>query len=172
MPVRVLFVCMGNICRSPLAEGVFRHLAEEAGLLGESSGLEADSAGTTGFHVGETPDSRAVAAAWARGLDISGQRARQVERADFERFDYVIALDRDNLARLERLAPTGGEERLSLLMSHAPKPTLDEVPDPYYGGPEGFERCLDLIEAGAKGLLARLLEQHFPEHADTARGQA
>jgi len=171
MTVRVLFVCMGNICRSPLAEGVFSRLAASADLLGEGK-LEVDSAGTTGFHVGESPDSRAVAAARARGFDISGQRARQVDREDFERFHYVIALDRDNHARLERLAPAGGEERLSLLMSHAPKPTLDEVPDPYYGGPEGFERCLDLIEAGAHGLLARLLEQHFPDHADAANRQA
>lgn len=171
MAKRVLFVCMGNICRSPLAEGVFSRLAETAGLLGEGK-LDVDSAGTTRFHVGESPDSRAVSAARARGIDISGQCARQVAREDFERFHYVIALDRDNLARLERLAPAGAEERLSLLMAHAPGPTLDEVPDPYYGGPEGFERCIDLIEAGAQGLLARIVEDHFPEHADAARRQA
>jgi len=152
-----------------MAEGAFRRLAAQAGL--DESGLMVDSAGTTRFHVGESPDSRAAQTARARGIDISGQRARQATAEDFRTFDYIVALDRDNHAELERISPEGCEDRLSLLMQHTPAPTPDEVPDPYYGGPEGFERCFDLIEQGAAGLLETILDRHFPDHDRSRRRQ-
>jgi protein-tyrosine phosphatase len=149
----VLFVCLGNICRSPTAEGVLRAIAarEFPGLK-----LDIDSAGTANYHVGEPPDRRTVAAARRRGFDLAGLRARQVQRADFERFSYVLAMDRANLAELERLAPPGATARLALFLEFAPDAQALEVPDPYYGGVEDFERVLDLCELGARGLLARL----------------
>lgn len=150
---RVLFVCMGNICRSPMAEGAFRQHAAAAGLpLDRPGGIITDSAGTSAFHVGSPPDPRAIRAAAARGIDISMQRARRAVPEDFARFDHIVAMDRDNLAILERMAgadPT----RLSLLLSHAPAIRLDEVPDPYYGGDAGFDRCLDLIETATRALF-------------------
>ncbi len=167
--VRVLFVCMGNICRSPMAEGAFRRLAAEAGLLDRANGIATDSAGTSRYHVGEPPDPRAMRAARARGIDISGQRARQVQAGDFGNFDYLIAMDRDNLAHLERLAPEAHGARLALFLSYAPEVGLDEVPDPYFGGAGGFEGCLDLIEAAARGLFDHVLHRHFPDHAAIAR---
>jgi protein-tyrosine phosphatase len=149
----VLFVCLGNICRSPTAEGVLRAIAarEFPGLK-----LDIDSAGTANYHVGEPPDRRTVAAARRRGFDLAGLRARQVQRADFERFSYVLAMDRANLVELERLAPPGATARLALFLEFAPDAQALEVPDPYYGGVEDFERVLDLCELGARGLLARL----------------
>jgi protein-tyrosine phosphatase len=149
----VLFVCLGNICRSPTAEGVLRAIAarEFPGLK-----LDIDSAGTANYHVGEPPDRRTVAAARRRGFDLAALRARQVQRADFERFSYVLAMDRANLAELERLAPAGARARLALFLEFAPDAAALEVPDPYYGGVEDFERVLDLCELGARGLLARL----------------
>lgn len=149
--VRVLLVCMGNICRSPMAEGVLRHLADAEGLA-----VEIESAGTTRHHAGEPPDSRAQATMRDRGIDISGQTARHVKAEDLDAFDYVIAMDRDNLSYLERLARPDRLHRLSLLLDHAPDTFVDEVPDPYYGGEEGFTRALDLIERGAKGLIAKI----------------
>ncbi|MFQ5347723.1 MAG: low molecular weight protein-tyrosine-phosphatase [Rhodothalassiaceae bacterium] len=166
--VRVLFVCMGNICRSPMAEGAFRHLAAAAGLLDREDGMMTDSAGTSRHHVGEPPDPRAVRAARARGYDIAHQRARQVAVADFDRFDYLIAMDRDNLAHLERLAPADSAARLGLFLSYAAGVGLDEVPDPYFGGEGGFEGCLGLIEAAAHGLFAHILADHFPDHVARA----
>jgi protein-tyrosine phosphatase len=149
----VLFVCLGNICRSPTAEGVLRAIAarEYPDLK-----LDIDSAGTADYHVGEPPDRRTVAAARRRGYDLAGLRARQVGSEDFRRFDYVLAMDRANLAELERLAPQGAPARLALFLEFAPDPEEREVPDPYYGGVEDFERVLDLCELGARGLLARL----------------
>jgi protein-tyrosine phosphatase len=150
----VLFVCLGNICRSPTAEGVLRAIAarEYPGLM-----LEVDSAGTADFHVGEPPDRRTVAAARRRGYDLAGLRARQVQREDFNRFDYVLAMDRANLAALERLRPTDSSARLALFLEFAPE-AVPEVPDPYYGGVEDFERVLDLCESGARGLLDSLVK--------------
>ncbi|MEJ0084333.1 MAG: low molecular weight protein-tyrosine-phosphatase [Pseudomonadota bacterium] len=150
---RVLFVCLGNICRSPTAEGVLRALAtrEYPGLP-----LTADSAGTANYHVGEPPDRRTVAAARRRGYDLSSQRARQVSAGDFERFDYILAMDRANLAELERLRPRGATARTSLFLDFAPDSGFVEVPDPYHGGVEDFERVLELCEAGARGLLTKL----------------
>ena len=153
MTQKILFVCLGNICRSPTAEGVLRHLAtqEFPGVA-----LEVDSAGTANYHVGEPPDRRTVAAARRRGYDLSALRARQVQRDDFKRFDYVLAMDKANLAELEQLQPQGATACLSLFMEFAPETSDGEVPDPYYGGVEDFERVLDLCESAARGLLARL----------------
>ena len=149
--VNVLFVCMGNICRSPTAHGVFQTLVEREGLAGA---IRADSAGTHAYHVGEPPDPRARESAMRRGVDLSTQRARRVQAADFESFDYVLAMDRDNYDILERLCPAGHEHKLRLLLDFAPDLGVHEVPDPYYGGARGFERVLDLVEAAAQGLLA------------------
>jgi protein-tyrosine phosphatase len=158
--IRVLFVCTGNICRSPTAEGLFRALVERAELGGV---IEVDSAGTGGWHVGEPPDGRSQAAARQRGLDLSGQRARQVETADFEVFDYLLGLDRSHLQALERLAPAARRDRLHLLLDYAPELGVSDVPDPYYGGVHGFEQVLDLVEAGCRGLL-----DHIRRHDLTA----
>ncbi len=151
--VDVLFVCMGNICRSPTGEGVFRALVERADL---GHHITIDSAGTHAYHVGEPPDPRAQAAALARGIDLSGQRARQATADDFRRFDYVLAMDEDNRRLLARLCPSGEEHRLGLLMDFAPDAGPRDVPDPYYGGDGGFERVLDMIEAASVGLLAHI----------------
>ncbi|HSR55523.1 MAG TPA: low molecular weight protein-tyrosine-phosphatase [Alphaproteobacteria bacterium] len=151
--IRVLFVCMGNICRSPTAQGVFESLLAEAGL---AHAIEADSAGTHGYHVGKPPDARATEAAAQRGIDLSGLRARRVVAADFHAFDLVLAMDRDNFRDLARIAPEGRADRLRLFLDYAPETGALEVPDPYYGGADGFERVLDLIEAASRGLLAEL----------------
>jgi len=151
--VRVLFVCMGNICRSPTAEGVARRLVEREGL-GDCVAI--DSAGTHAYHVGEPPDRRARQAAARRGYDLSAIRARQVEAADFLRFELILAMDRANLAALEELCPEGQKHKLRLFLSYARRAREDEVPDPYYGGGSGFERVLDLIEDAAEGLVAVL----------------
>ena len=150
--VSVLFVCMGNICRSPTAEGVFRHHAEQAGLADR---LEIDSAGTHAYHVGEPADRRARAAAERRGMSLDGIRARRVSINDYERFDYIIAMDADNLARLRDEAPEGHDARLHLFLEFA-SGSETEVPDPYYGGSAGFERVLDLVEDASRGLLETL----------------
>ena len=152
--VKVLFICMGNICRSPTAEGVFRRLVEEAGLAGE---ILTDSAGTHDYHVGVAPDRRAQAAAAQRGYDLSALRGRQVERADFQRFDYILAMDAENLANLHRLCPPPHENRVGLFLEYGRNLALREVPDPYYGGPLGFEQVLDLVEDAAAGLLEEIV---------------
>jgi protein-tyrosine phosphatase len=144
---------MGNICRSPTAHGVFERMVEEAGL---AEHIEIDSAGTHAFHVGEPPDPRAQKAAIRRGYDLSRQRARRVAVEDFERYDYVVAMDADNLSELEAVCPDGYRHKLKLFLSFAPGLPEQEVPDPYYGGRDGFERVLDLVEAAARGLLDRL----------------
>ena len=148
----VLFVCMGNICRSPTAEGVFRFHVEGAGL---AEHIEIDSAGTHAYHVGEPADQRARAAAQKRGMSLEGIRARRVSSDDFERFDYILAMDEDNLARLEDEAPPEHRHKLRLFLEFA-ETGEREVPDPYYGGAAGFERVLDLVEAASRGLLETL----------------
>jgi protein-tyrosine phosphatase len=151
--MRVLFVCLGNICRSPTAETVFRALAaNEARDLT----IETDSAGTAGYHIGAPPDERSQAAARRRGYNMSALRARIVEPQDFERFDLVLAMDRDNLAVLRSRVPAAQHERVRLFLDFAPELGTAEVPDPYYGGANGFEEVLDLVEAAARGLLAHL----------------
>ncbi len=151
--VRVLFVCMGNICRSPLAEGAFAHLVAAAGLGAE---IATDSAGTGSWHVGQSPDERAVAAAARRGIDIAGQRARQLSSADFAGFDYVLAMDHTNLEAFGSIAPARHGATVALFLSYANGLAADEVPDPYYGGDDGFEHVLNLVEAGAAGLLKHI----------------
>lgn len=155
--IRVLFVCLGNICRSPTAEGVFRKLVVEQGW---AERIEIDSAGTHAYHVGAPPDARAQAAARRRGVDLSALRGRQALAQDFERFDYVLAMDRENLENLLAICPTGLEHKLQLFMEFAPGREEDEVPDPYYGGPGGFDRVLDMVEAAARGLLEDIRRRH------------
>ncbi len=140
-------VCTGNICRSPTAEGVFRVLAEQAGLA-----VEVDSAGTHDYHVGSSPDQRASAHALRRGYDLSGLRARQVAQADFETFDLVLAMDRGHLRLMEGLCPAEHRHKLRLFLEFAGQPGAD-VPDPYYGGAERFEQVLDMVEAASRGLV-------------------
>ena len=164
VPVRVLFVCLGNICRSPTAEGVMRALVREAGL---QASVELDSAGTGGWHVGSPPDPRAAAAAGARGIELGG-RARTVTSADFERFDLLLAMDRSNARELRRLARDEEQRaKVRLLREFDPacagegasaSGTELDVPDPYYGAAGGFEEVLDLVQAACAGLLARITE--------------
>jgi len=151
--MRILFVCMGNICRSPTAEGVFRRLVEERA---PDLVVEIDSAGTHDYHVGEPPDSRSVAAAARRGIDLGQLRARQVEDADFERFDLIVAMDRLNRETLLQRSPASSHERIRLFMEFAGRSDVEDVPDPYYGGPVGFEQVLDLAEEAAAGLLEEI----------------
>ena len=148
--VKVLFVCMGNICRSPTAQGIFEALVEEAQL---TERIHIDSAGTHAYHVGEPPDARAREAASRRGIALDRQRARRVDPADFEYFDYVVAMDRSNLEDLRASCPEHHREKLCLLLDFARHLAQPDVPDPYYGGAQGFERVLDLVEEGARGLL-------------------
>jgi low molecular weight protein-tyrosine phosphatase len=155
--VRVLFVCMGNICRSPTAQGVFEHLVKGAGL---TSLIQIDSAGTHAYHVGEPPDVRATQAARKRNIDLGSQRARPVTGDDFLVFDYVLAMDRSNYDDLMSLCPPGHRSKLRLFLEFANGLAEDEVPDPYYGGITGFERVLDLIELASRGLLAEIRQQH------------
>lgn len=150
MMTKVLFVCMGNICRSPSAEGVFRQLVGEAGL---SDYVRIDSAGTHAFHVGEAPDARAQAAARKRGYDISHREARQITQDDFREFDLILAMDWDNLAALQQQCPKQYQHKLMLLMRFANEYEEATVPDPYYGGPEGFGKVLDYIEDACQGVL-------------------
>lgn len=156
--VHVLFVCMGNICRSPTAQGVFERLVTDAGL-GEV--IAVDSAGTHAYHVGEPPDARSQQAARARGVDLSGQRARQVAVNDFGRFDYVLAMDRQNLSALVRMCPDDHRHKVRLFLEFAPELGVAEVPDPYYGGARGFEHVFDLVEAAARGLLEEIRGRHL-----------
>lgn len=155
--VNVLFVCMGNICRSPAAEGVFTRMVEEAGL-GDKIGI--DSAGTHAYHVGEPPDPRAQKSALTRGVDISHLRARRAVAEDFTHFDYVLAMDYGNLDILQNLCAPEHSHKLKMFLEYARHADVKEVPDPYYGGPLGFERVLDLIEDAADGLLQIIIERH------------
>jgi protein-tyrosine phosphatase len=148
----VLLVCLGNICRSPMAEGAVRKALDAAGL----AHVATDSAGTSGWHAGGPPDPRAVKAALMRDIDIAHQRARQVEQEDFHRFDMVLAMDGANYARLKTMQPEGSPAQLRMFMEFAVEVPVREVPDPYYGGEEGFEHALDLIELAARGLAAHI----------------
>ena len=150
--MRVLFVCLGNICRSPTAEAVLRHKLREAGLEGR---IEVDSAGTGDWHVGKAPDARTLSAAKRRGYDLSTLRGRQVATTDFTRFDLILAMDSNNLSHLQRLCPGTASAELDLFLRRY-QSALDEVPDPYYGGEEGFEQVLDLIEQASDALIIEL----------------
>ena len=151
--VKVLFVCMGNICRSPTAHGVFRHLVEHNQLTDH---IEIDSAGTHAYHVGNPPDSRSAATALERGIDLSDLRARQVTVDDFATYDYVIAMDRENHGNLMRLCPENYRERIHMFMDFTDDWSNAEVPDPYYGGASGFDRVFDMVESASVGLLAQI----------------
>jgi len=158
--VGVVFICMGNICRSPTAEAVFRHYVESAGM---SEQILIDSAGTHDYHVGDKPDTRAQRAAEQRGYYMSKLRGRQVVEGDFLRFDYVLAMDKANLAILQRINPPDSESQLGLFLEYARHHSEREVPDPYYGGADGFERVLDMVEDAAQGLLEEIRQRHFAE---------
>ena len=155
--IKVLFVCMGNICRSPTSEGVFRKIVEKAGL---SDRIHIDSAGTHAYHVGKQPDSRAQETARNRNINLSTQRARQAKTEDFNEFDYVIAMDHDNVSDLEAICPENQRARLRLFLEFSDKFDETEVPDPYYGGEQGFEHVFDLVEDASRGLLNDIKEQH------------
>ncbi len=155
MKTKVLFVCMGNICRSPTAEAVFRHLVQSRNLEDK---IFIDSAGTHAYHVGEQPDRRSQQVARQRGIDMSGQRARKVQSTDFDDFDYIIAMDASNYADLRRIASPAGRKKLHLFMDFAKGWQETEVPDPYYGGSHGFERVFDMVEAASEGLLEDILK--------------
>jgi len=152
--IRVLMVCLGNICRSPTAEAMLRKKVHDAGLDGR---IEVDSAGTADYHVDSPPDRRAIAHGERRGLSMKHLRGRQVGPADFERFDLVLAMDEDNLAQLRRIRPAASRAKLALLMAYAPRAGSRVVPDPYYGGADGFETVLDLCDAAADGVIADVL---------------
>ena len=158
--VNVLFVCLGNICRSPIAQGVFEDLLRSEGL---GDDVFVDSAGTGAWHLGEPPDVRGQESAGKRGFDLSAQRARRLTLEDCQRFDYVIPMDRDNYEAVSSLCRQA-EAEVRLFMDYAPDLTQEEVPDPYFGGPDGFEHVLDLVEEAARGLLDDIREKHLGEH--------
>ena len=153
--IRVVFVCLGNICRSPTAEGIFRHLVEEQGLEAE---IVADSSGTSGWHDGQPPDHRTQQTALDRGIDLSGLVARRATADDFQRFDYVLAMDKANYDDLLELCPGGYEERLHLFLDFAPGIDRTDVPDPYYH--DGFDDVYEMLEEASKGLLADIRARH------------
>jgi protein-tyrosine phosphatase len=148
--VSVLFVCTGNICRSPTAEGVFRAMLKSTGLAEQ---VAVDSAGIAGYHKGEPPDERSTITARNRGIDLSNQRARQLDSEDFETFDFLVAMDQTHFDHMMRLCPESETARIKLLLDYAPQVGTRNVPDPYYGAHDGFNYVLDLVEAGSTGLL-------------------
>lgn len=150
----VLFVCLGNICRSPTAHGVFQAMVDEQGL---TELIAVDSCGTGDWHVGNTPDRRSTAKAAKRGYDISSLRARQFQASDFGRFDYILAMDKKNLAAIEEMRPDTFSGHLELFLGYAGNVELEEVPDPYYGGAGGFNYVLDLVEWASEGLLREIV---------------
>ena len=156
--IKVLFVCLGNICRSPTAEGVFRHLVEREGL---SDHIEIDSAGTAAYHVGQPPDGRSQEAARLRGIDLSRQRARQARPEDIENFDYVLAMDDQNHANLLAISAPDTAHKVQLFLDFAPDEPNKSVPDPYYGQGNGFEIVLDMIEEASQGLLSEIRTRHL-----------
>ena len=155
--VKVLFVCLGNICRSPTADGIFGGLVAGANLQQQ---IHVDSAGTGGWHIGKAPDARTVAAARKRGYDLSLLRARQVSAADFLVFDYILAMDKSNLAELQRMKPSTYKGHLGLFLAFGEQDEYHEVPDPYYAEGEAFELVLDLVEDAARGLLNHIRKEH------------
>jgi len=159
--VKVLFVCMGNICRSPSAEGVFHNMVQTSGLRDM---IEVASAGTHDYHVGGPADRRSHQAAADRGIDLGNHRARQFVKKDFDYYDYILVMDETNHDHVSRMCPDGCREKLHYFLDFAPQLGLREVPDPYYGGADGFEHVLDLIEAASAGLLSDIRERHLDPH--------
>jgi len=158
MTVRVLFVCLGNICRSPTAEGVLIKKIADAGL---NAHIEVDSAGTSDWHIGKAPDSRTVSAARSRQYDLSPLRARQLVAADLDQFDYVLAMDNQNLAGIRAFANEKSRAKTELFLAYASRATHSEVPDPYYGESDGFSLVLDLVEDAADGLIEHIRQHHL-----------
>ena len=155
--VSVLFVCMGNICRSPTAEGVFRYLVQQEG---HDDWITTDSAGTHAYHIGEQPDRRAQQTALGRGINLSDLRARKAIKNDFHEFDYILAMDDDNYQILESLCPSGLEDKLSLFLDFSKEYSETQVPDPYYGGDQGFEHVFDLVDSASHGLLEDIKKRY------------
>jgi protein-tyrosine phosphatase len=156
--IKVLFVCMGNICRSPTAHGVFEHKANASGL---AHAIEIDSAGTHAYHIGEPPDRRARQTAQRRGIRLEHLRARRVEISDFEYFDYILAMDEDNLSILQSLCPSHHQDKVRLFLEFATQRNETEVPDPYYGGDGGFDFVFDLVDDASEGLLEDIRKRHL-----------
>jgi len=155
--VSILFVCMGNICRSPTAEGVFRHIVKQEG---HDNWITTDSAGTHAYHIGEQPDSRSQQTARTRGIELSDLRARKAIENDFHKFDYILAMDNDNYRLLAQLCPDGLEDKLSLFLDFSDEFSETQVPDPYYGGDQGFEHVFDMVESASRGLLLDILKRY------------
>jgi len=158
--IKVLFVCFGNICRSPTAAAVFKQLVEKEGL---SHIIEVDSAGTSGYHIGDAADARSIEAAATRGYNLNDHRGRRVESEDFETFDYILPMDNENYSQLATLCEGGNWGKLKMFMEFADGFAGKEVPDPYYGGERGFELVLDMVESASEGLLRDIKEQHLSE---------
>lgn len=157
---------MGNICRSPLGEGVFRHAAIQRGLV-EGKDFICSSAGTIGYHVGNPPDSRSQNIALSVGIDISSQRSQKVKSQDFEAYDYILAMDNENYKNLTNLCPHQHLSKISLLLDFSTNLKIREVSDPYYGGSEGFKKCLELVQGGVNGLLEEIISIHFSSKTET-----
>ncbi|MEX0617668.1 MAG: low molecular weight protein-tyrosine-phosphatase [Pseudohongiellaceae bacterium] len=157
--MKILLVCLGNICRSPTAHGVLEHRISQSGLRGK---VTLDSAGTGGYHIGSSPDSRSIEAAMKRGYDLNPLRARQVAQQDFETFDYILAMDANNLKELRLRCPEEYQHKLQLFLEYSDSGETS-VPDPYFGGADGFQHVLTLIEEACDGLVAHILAQHFAE---------
>lgn len=155
--VSVLFVCLGNICRSPTADGVFRAMCQK---MGKEKHIDVDSAGTAGWHIGGSPDTRSIAAAKQRGYDLSFLKARQVSSEDFQRFDYVLAMDTNNLMDLKKICQSNYTGTLALFLTFAEQRHGGDVPDPYHGEVDGFDVVLDLVEDGCRGLFADIQKRH------------
>ncbi|WP_303673587.1 low molecular weight protein-tyrosine-phosphatase [Vampirovibrio chlorellavorus] len=156
--VKIMFVCMGNICRSPSAEGVFHYMVQTSGFRDH---IEVASSGTDNYHVGAPADGRSHAAALNRGIDLSNHRAQQFKKHHFDEYDYILVMDRLNHDHVMRMCPHGHQEKVHYFLDFAPQLNLREVPDPYYGGAEGFDRVLDYIEAAAAGLLSEIRDRHL-----------
>lgn len=156
--IKVMFVCMGNICRSPSAEGVFHYMVQTSGFRDH---IEVASAGTDDYHVGGPADRRSLAAALSRGIDLSNHRAQQFKKHHFDEYDYILVMDRLNHDHVMRMCPNGHQDKVHYFLDFAPQLNLQEVPDPYYGGAEGFDRVLDYIEAAAAGLLSEIRDRHL-----------
>ncbi len=155
--IKVLFICMGNICRSPTAEGVFRHLVQQQG---HDDWIITDSAGTHAYHIGEQPDRRSQQVAMTRGISLTDLRARKVISDDFNEFDYILAMDNENYQILSQICPDGVESKLRLFLDFSQEFSETQVPDPYYGGEKGFEHVFDLVESASRGLLEDILKRH------------